>query len=352
MAVIEAEAHSWAVFGAGHIGGELIAQVGKPDVAERFGLRQDPEFVVRRTGLVKAGDLDKVYAENIDHQEIPDVTFIALPSSGLELANAVMTQALEAGRVVVTAEKGILSSAPSFERFRTLSDNFSRLGINATVGGGTRLMKLMQAYTTDVPNVTEAHLAVNGTLTSIFHAVASGASLGQAVSSAKTNGFAEPEQTSPHEVIRGEVTGDVPKKIAILFNFLGLGETLLDAGDIEDTLSEAEIRRAVAEAKTRRYVVSLYQRDLYDEDTEGIIAKHVHTHDSWQIVTGFQNVDRNPLIAPLGKLADAGNGFVIGLGPSETDGVYGNKGPGAGEAPTVNTMLDDWLTISRANSKG
>lgn len=342
---------SWGLVGPGNIGGELLRQV---EASPRLQLESAPRWVMRQSGIV-APDLETPLGIDsiTDIDEFPEVLFVALPSSeDGEPAFTVIKHALEQGSKVVTAEKGAMAN--HFSELEDLSDHFTRLGVNATVGGGTRLLEVARTYLQDPANVAQIHLAVNGTLTSILSAVgpvnADGMSLGQAVEQAVILGFAEPGADSPYDVIRGEAEGDIPKKVSIFMNMLGLsGDTPIDWRKFngKNQLSNAELNRVVEEASARRYVVSIYPLKGLEGRPHGpeenIIGGFDVNHNGWRIVGGFRDVTKNPLMQPLARLTGPGNGFVIGLGPNETDGTYTVTGPGAGPKPTVNTMLDNYL---------
>jgi homoserine dehydrogenase len=173
-------------------------------------------------------------------------------------------------------------------------------------------------------------------------------SIGQAVQQAVQLGYAEPGAQNPYEVIKSEAEGDIPKKISILFNRLGLDEELLSWESLQFELEEGDVAQAVEEAKIRRFIVSLYPTEgaiAKVEPENDIIGGFKVQHGNWLVVGGFRHTEKNPLFHPLANLTGPGNGFVIGLGPDETDGVYGLTGPGAGPRPTVNTMLDDYLSL-------
>ncbi len=285
--------------------------------------------------------------------ELPAVVFVATPSTddGQE-AKGYISQVLQSGSRVVSAEKGAMANY--FSQLKEESDDFSHLGINATVGGGTRMMSVAREYCRDLSNITQIHLALNGTLTSIMSSIAppegAGMSLGQAVDQAVRLGYAEPGSESPYDVIRSEAQGDIPKKVAIFFNTVGLCDEPVDWKDIKIELTDEHIRQTIEEAKVRRFIVSMYQERFVAKHTgpeEDIIGRFETACDGWVIVAGFRHTDRNPLFGPLAELTGPGNGMVIGLGPDEKDGVYKLTGPGAGPAPTVNTMLDDHLKIRR-----
>lgn len=342
----------WAIIGPGNIGKEVIRQLGQEHVANRLGLNVLPNFVVRSTGVMQPYDVEANESASFsDIDTLPDVTFIALPSTDDgEVASDYITSILDSGKIAITAEKGAMAN--NFDLLRDASDDFGRLGVNATVGGGTRMLDIAKQYSPDTENITQMHMALNGTLSAIMSLVGppegSGMSLGQAVDQAVQLGYAEPGSESSYDVIRNEAEGDIPKKSAILFNKLGLADVTIDWHDLGFELNNEDIAQAVDEAKIRRFIVSFYSKKHLDkvvkdpsDDVVGGFSKDI---DGWQLVGGFQHVDRNPLFYNLAKITGPGNGIVVGLGPDETDGVYCVTGPGAGVSPTVNTMLDDYVT--------
>jgi homoserine dehydrogenase len=348
------EQKEWGLIGYGNVGQEVARQVSQPEVAERLGLSPLPTFVMRSSGLMAPDGISSFSVPDFgydDFEDYPEVAFVTLPSTNDgEAAFAYISRLLDLGSTVITAEKGAIAN--NYSELQSRSEGFRRLGINATVGGGTRLLSVAQEYCRDIDNVSQIHLALNGTMANILSSVAppegNGMSLGQAVHQAVRLGYAEPGSESSYDVIRGEAQGDIPKKTAIFFNVLGLGAEPINWTDLEFELSDDEIARAVEEAKIRRFIVSMYPDKPSDKHQIGpendIIGGFEVQQDGWTIAGGFRHIDRNPLFSPLARLTGPGNGMVIGLGPDETDGVYSVTGPGAGARPTVNTMLDDYLS--------
>lgn len=346
------EGRTWGLIGYGNIGQEVAHQIGKDYVAERMRLNQFPEFVIRSTGLMHADAITpRSFKRLEDLPGLPDVTFIAIPGSddGQD-AYDYMSFLLAEGKMAVTAEKSALANY--FEELKSESDDFKNLGINATVGGGTRLLDVAKHHCCDIGNVRQLHMVVNGTLTSLFSSYApkhtGGMSLGQATQHAITLGYAEPGADNPFDVIRGEAEKDVTRKTAIFFNTVGFADEAgyLDWKQLEFDLTNKDIDRAIKEARVRRFIVSLFpESDKTSTSIEDdIIGGFNITHNGWRIVGGFRHLDSNPLFYDLGNLTGPGNGYVVGLGPDESDGVYSITGPGAGPKPTVNTMIDDYYT--------
>ncbi|MEO5627468.1 MAG: hypothetical protein ABIQ89_01110 [Candidatus Saccharimonadales bacterium] len=351
---VSQETASWGLIGPGAVGSEVVRQLEQPIVAERLNMERVPSFILRSSGMY-APDIDdprdKSRYELMDAKclddldDMPDVVFLAMGTEDDgNTAAGYISHILDRGKMVVTAEKG--SVANHFERLRDESEGFARLGINASVGGGTRLMEAAKPYASDPENITQIHLAFNGTLAAIMSSVGSGRTLGQAVDQAVVLGFAEPGAASPQEVIRGEAEGDTPKKTSIFFNKLGLG-SLLDWRDLRFDLSDSDIERAVEGADHRRFLVSIYS-PMYRERTEhpvenGVIGGVAFDHqDGWLIQSGFRHTNRNPLFKTFTSTTGPDVGCVVALGPNESDGVYQITGPGAGLGPTANTMIDDF----------
>jgi hypothetical protein len=265
---------------------------------------------------------------------------------------------LDRGKRVVTAEKGAIAN--NFADLRTRSENFKRLGITATVGGGTRMTKIAREYCQIPSDITQIHVSPNGTTTASLSLVgprggAAGESLGIAVDQAVRLGYAEPpkpgSRQTPQEIIKAEVEADIPKKTAIFFNAVGLGDTVLDWKKLQFELKTEEIVRVIKEATQRRFIASYYSKQFFrefvslsDDDTVGGFSVE---HDEWRIVGGFQHVGQNPLFSELATLSGPGNGVIFGLGRDEKYGAPVLKGPGAGPGPTAYTMLSDYLAMRR-----
>ncbi len=130
---------TWGLLGYGNIGLEVARQV--VIAHERLGLKKLPDFVLRSDGLKQADARTPHHAKTIEKlTEFPEVIFVALPSSDDgHPAYELIAHSLDRGALVITSEKG--ASANNFASLQDLSDNFKRLGIQATVGGGTRLME-------------------------------------------------------------------------------------------------------------------------------------------------------------------------------------------------------------------
>jgi homoserine dehydrogenase len=340
---------TWGLIGHGNIGRELERQIGQPHVAKRLGLEERPQIIVGSSGITKQdGTIDT--KTNFADLELPDVTFLAMPSGGDgQTAYRYISSVLAQGKMAITAEKGALSHF--FRDLKTASDDFTRLGITATVGGGTRMLRVAEQYNIDQANITEMHAVLNGTITAIMSEVApvkgTGISLETAVEHAVQAGYAEPGADSPQAVLRGEAEGDIPKKMSIIYNVLRLGATALTPEMIGFSLADADITTAVNAKEPHRFIVSYYPANSTADPGPRLGGFDV-TVDDWRLVAGFRPLSANPLFASFAPLSAAGNGLVVGLGPNNSDGIYAVTGPGAGVEPTVNTMIDDYVRLHRS----
>lgn len=349
---------SWGLIGFGNIGREVLRQISLPGVSERLGLQATPDFIATPDGIMKSdGETPTGYDSLADVPDLPDVTFVAIPSSDDgKIAYDYILPILKKGKLVITAEKGAVVN--HFAELKQVSDNFSRFGITATVGGGTRLLQVVREYCQDMDNITQIHLALNGTLAAMMDWVVppsgKGIPLSEAAEKAIANKYAEPGSDSAIAILRGEAEGDIPKKTAIFFNNVGLGKKLIDWKTLRFTLSDKQIEQATSVKQPTRFIVSLYSpwylKNHPKCPEDGIIGGFNVDHEGWRLAGGFRHIDASPLFSPLANLTGPGNGIVIALGPHGSDGIYSVTGPGAGVNPTVNTMLDDFLRLNRTKA--
>jgi homoserine dehydrogenase len=346
---------TWGLIGFGNIGHEVIRQIKQPGVANRLGLETEPSYIVDSHAILGPdGKTALSYRHFDDMPEFADVTFLAIPSSNDgQIAYDYITPVLKANKLLITAEKGALAN--HFSELQKLSDNFKRFGVTATVGGGTRLLQVVRAYCQDIDNITEIHLALNGTLAAMLGWISPlkdrPVTLSQAAELAVAQKYAEPGSDSPIAIIKAEAEGDIPKKLAIFYNFVGLGRQPLSWQDLQFNLTDDQITQACQPELPRRFIVSLYSPAHLKHGGAGlepdVVGGFNVEHEGWHLAGGFRRIDSNPLFDPLASLTGPGNGIVIGLGPTSSDGVYTVTGPGAGVNPTVNTMLDDFVRLKQ-----
>lgn len=372
----EIEGQSWGVSGRGLIASDLLAQMAESEeLAQRHGLLPRPDFVLGASGVYVPdydqieqgnGAMNERYRDHGNYEQVdleswrdieqpPDVLFIAMPSSPAtgDSAYEQIRWMGESGGVAITAEKRSL--ALNFDDIMEVTDDGRRFGGNASFGGGTNMLEIAPKYLDDFQNVTQIHLVANGTMNDFMESIVRGMSEGQAVDSGINKGFADPlpENAPPSEVIRNESENDLAMKVHNFMRMTGLMEQF-DWERLKMTLEDADLKRIVEESDTRRLIASIYPADgPIEPETDvipnGGVDEILHGADGrdWRVVIGFRDVSRNKVLEPLAQMTEAGNGFVIGLGPNEKDGVYHLRGPGAGRGPTVRSMQDDLLRIQR-----
>lgn len=339
---------SWSIVGAGNVGSELIGMVAKPEVAKRLGLLQMPDYVLRQDGWHE--NSPEGFVTEKDGTVLPDtdLLFIASPSTADHDPMLSLTrEQIDKGRIVVTAEKGMLADNSKEFRYQ------NRLGYWATVGGGTKLLPTLEFHTQDPDNIREIHLALNATLTYIFGEASSGRSLVQVVEAAEKLGYSEPGSSSTYDIVNGEASFDVPRKLAIVWNTIFGDLAYLEPNAITTELTEENVLKALNEADKYRYLVSLFsERDLTRAEamSEDKIGGFKLIHEGWVLIGGLQRVDRTNSIGRFRATSGPEAGFYVNLGPvdqSTNDGETFVMGTGAGGATTANAMLDNYRHIRR-----
>ena len=117
-----------------------------------------------------------------------EVLFLAIPTSddGAAARDYILgALKLNSSIVVVTCEKGAVSNY-----FSEIESFLSRIGYNATVGGGSMMLDHLVHRIN--PGVKEVHVILNGTLNYLWDGLAQGRPLGQVVEEAQNLGYAEP----------------------------------------------------------------------------------------------------------------------------------------------------------------
>lgn len=321
------EAFRVGLVGNGRIGREVRRRV------ERLG--SQPVFVKTRSGLEVPGGGAKRGGE----YPAVDLVYLAIPTEDDgRAAKEYIEHFLSEGAAVVTCEKGALS-----EYYAEFAPRLERIGLSATVGGGTRMLGYVRERVGR--RTQEVHAVINGTLNFIMDGVASGRTMGQMVAESRLLGYAEPGRAEDRpddgilDVINGEACGDLPKKATILFNHC-LGKVPVRASKVRTrALREADLDELERHAKRWRYIVSFLRTDEGSGEAPGP-GGFVHQADGWEISGGFRNIDENPLFV---RLVPHGvdNAVLVSEGSRAGDGQYAVSGPGAGPAPTAASMLLD-----------
>lgn len=319
---------------------ERCAQIGLN--SSDYIVRSDGTYIKNKDGKLKLYSSDPKFWNDKKVLEGVDIVFVSIPSfedgkRAYELINGVLAQDIP----VVTSEKGAFANF-----YSRLEPQKDRIGISATVGGGTGMMSYLSERVNSRTN--QIHVILNGTLNFIMNGISEGGTAGQVIEQAVTLGYAEPGSSSYLDVLNGEIIGDVPKKTVILWNtvmrpkldprvFLKISD-LADSG--ANKMDQKSLDRLIAEASSRRYIVSISKRSKEIPESDIIAGFRKELADDWVIVAGFRKISGNPLFRAL-RLPGPGNGAVIASGPNESDGVYHTSGPGAGPGPTAAAMVQD-----------
>lgn len=354
----------YIALGRGKVGGALIDRLANPDQAAIYGLESEPTVVIRNSGYQDADGSASVITDYTGLVGFDGVVFNALPPSAAAESLEFTEFFLEQGATVISAEKSAWAS--NRERILALSDGGKRYGDTATVGGGSRLLRVAEVLFDPIQNVSEAHGVFNGTWAALSNMVGptggGGRSLGRGVEAVKMQGLAEPDaegvEPDPVNTVLGE-KDDIPKKVNI-FTATVMANTVLCPADelplrVEDMPFQLDRDNidTVMRTKARDYraitsFYSLQYHDPIDPKKEGIIGGFDVIRYGFQIVSGFQLFKANPLMHELGNLTGPNNGFVIGAGKSEK--YYDSRyiGPGAGPDTTADAMLYDVNRLRRA----
>ena len=158
----------------------------------------------------------------------PDLAFITTPSSIGDVSSRYVRDLLRSDAVVVTAEKGAITYG--WEDFELDIDR--RLGITATVGGGSQLLRAARDQVNG-GKISRIDLVANGTLGVVMEEFEKGTVAPTVASLVTRMGYAEPGATDMSEIIAGEL-GDVTKKAQIFYNYV-----LANGGETIDELAIA-----------------------------------------------------------------------------------------------------------------
>ncbi len=213
----------------------------------------------------------------------------------------------------------------------------SGIRYSATVGGGSGIIHSLQERFFD--DTQEVHVILNGTDNYALHDLAMGNPPGYIVEELLDLRYAEGDGTLS-EIIKEEAELDATKKASILFNTCFKSPIILRAKNIKVGLTEEMVKRAMREARRRRFVVSFYRQDNFISEPTDILAFY-HNIDGWVIKGGFVKMD-NPYIARLCEATPwVHNGILTVDGEGDAYETSLHVGLGAGPATTASAMVRD-----------
>jgi len=260
----------------------------------------------------------------------PEIDIIVETIGGLEPARALILQALERGKAVVTANKALLAQHGR-ELFRAARDSGTSIGFIASVCGGVPLIGAMRQGM--VANRIESIRGIlNGTSNYILTRMAEdGVSYAAALREAQDKGFAEADPTM-------DVDGfDAAHKLTLLAN-LGF-HTLIEFEHVHvegiRALTDVDVRFA----RELGYVVTLL----------GIAISHFSPEDEG----GQDGVELRvhpallPHDSPLAGVREENNAVLV-RGDATGDVLF--YGKGAGMMPTASAIVADIVGVARGSA--
>jgi homoserine dehydrogenase len=294
-------------------------------------ISREADAIEARTGIrleitrVAVRDLDKARPPELDRSLLTtdaealvvadDVDVVVEIMGVLDPTDALLRQALAAGKPVVTANKELLATR-GVSLFGAAADAGRDLLFEAAVGGGIPLIRPLRESLAGEP-IARIMGIVNGTTNFILTRMTEdGAEYGDALAEAQRLGYAEPDPTA-------DVDGyDAGAKVAILASIaFGVGLTIDDVY-IEGIRSVTATD--IAFAQRLGYVVKLLG---IAEQIDGQVAVRVHPA-------------MIPATHALASVRDSFNAVFI---EGEAVGELMLYGRGAGAMPTSSALLGDLL---------
>jgi homoserine dehydrogenase len=318
------------VLGCGNVGGAFVGLVGDQAkaVEARTGVRLEVARIAVRN-LSKDRDVEVAPAvlTHDAHGVVadPDIDLVVEVIGGIEPARELITEALLAGKPVVTANKELLANV-GVELFRTADDAAVDLLFEAAVAGGIPLVRCLRESLRGEP-IHRVLGIVNGTTNYILTKMTEeGAAYADALSEAQRLGFAERDPTADVEGF------DAGAKAAIIAS-IAFGARVV-AGDVyhegisQITPADIEVARRLG------YVVKLLA--IAELDGSGEIAVRVHP-------------TMLPVHHPLASVRESFNAVFVEGGAVGSLMFYGR---GAGGLPTASAVLGDVIDAAVNLTKG
>jgi homoserine dehydrogenase len=312
------------LLGCGNVGGQLVRLLREhaEDLAARTGLRLEVvKVAVRNTAKTRdaaiPADLLTHDAEAVVTD--PGVDVVVEVMGGIEPARGLITEALKAGKPVVTANKELLANVGA-ELFETAAAAGVDLLFEAAVGGGIPLIRPLRESLAG-ERITRVMGIVNGTTNYILTRMSeAGATYADALSEAQGLGYAERDPTA-------DVEGyDAAAKAAILAS-IAFG-TRVVAGDVYREGIAGLTAADIAFAARMGYVVKLLA-----------IAERIGRGDAEEVAVRVHPA-MLPSTHPLASVRESFNAVFI---EGDAVGELMLYGRGAGGMPTASAVLGDLI---------
>ncbi len=317
------------LLGCGNVGGPLARLIdGNADLVEqRAGVAIEITRVAvrdlsKRRDVPLPADVFTDDAESVVAD--PDIDIVVEVIGGIEPARTLITQALKAGKPVVTANKELLANVGA-ELFETAEAAQVDLLFEASVAGGIPLIRpLRESLAGD--RIRRVMGIVNGTTNFVLTRMSdSGESFEDALSEAQALGYAEADPTA-------DVDGyDAAAKAAIIASIA------FDAQVVASDVYREGIReitdRDIASARDLGYVVKLL---AIAEQRDGEVGVRVHPA-------------MLPTHHPLASVRESFNALFI---EGDAVGEVMLYGRGAGGDPTASAVLGDVIDAVKNLASG
>ncbi len=319
------------VLGCGNVGAALVRLIEQQaaSIEARTGVRLEVVKVAVRN---MSRERDVVLPEGLLTRDAhavvadPGVDLVVEVIGGIEPARELITQALQSGKPVVTANKELLANVGT-ELFAAADSAGVDLLFEAAVAGGIPVIRALRESLRGEP-VSRVMGIINGTTNFILTKMTEdGADYGAALAEAQRLGFAERDPTADVEGF------DAGAKAAILAS-IAFGAKVV-AGDVYHEGISRVTAADIAVAKRLGYVVKLLGIAERDQQS-GEIAVRVHPA-------------MVPNHHPLASVRESFNAVFVEGGAVGSLMFYGR---GAGGFPTASAVLGDVIDAAVNLVKG
>jgi homoserine dehydrogenase len=322
------------VLGCGNVGASLVGLIERRCAAieARTGIRLEvAKVAVRNMSRERDVRLDEGMLTRDAHAVVadPTVDLVVEVIGGIEPARELISEALAAGKPVVTANKELLANVGT-ELFAAADAAGVDLLFEAAVGGGIPLVRALRESLRGEP-IRRVMGIVNGTTNYILTKMTEeGADYSVALAEAQRLGFAERDPTADVEGF------DAGAKAAILAT-IAFGVKVV-AGDVYHEGISSLTSADIAVARRLGYVVKLLAIAERVGDA-GDVAVRVHPA-------------MVPVSHPLASVRDSFNAVFVEGDAADSLMFYGR---GAGGMPTASAVLGDVIDAAvnlRAGTHG
>ncbi|WP_285688785.1 homoserine dehydrogenase [Actinoplanes sp. NBRC 103695] len=324
-----------ALLGCGTVGSEVVRLLHDQadDLTARIGAKLEVVGIaVRRPGRER-GDLpigkDLFTTDALSLVKRDDVDIVIEVVGGIEPARGWLTEALRAGKSVVTANKALLAEDGAALHDAAAEGN-ADLYFEASVAGAIPLLRpLRESLHGD--RVTRVTGIVNGTTNFILSSMdATGAGFGEALDEATELGYAEADPTADVEGF------DAAAKAAILASLAF--HTRVTAADVFREGMTGVTAGDMASAQAMGCTIKLLCIAQRGPDSHGQESVSVRVHPAMI-----------PRSHPLASVGDAFNAVFV---EAEAAGQLMFYGRGAGGTPTASAVLGDIVAAARNRLTG